>query len=238
VDGVAEAKKELNANPRFLRHRSSSFREDALFANFYFDVIKAWNRGEAVPEAWRIAFQTAATGEVNAVQDMLLGINAHVQNDMPFVLAALSLRNKRGVSRKPDHDKFYMVLNHAYEPVVQAINRRYDPIVSLLNASWHPIDGVAGLEVVWAWREVVWRNAERLANARSAAERTQIARQIELNAALQAQLIALVPQPAIGLPGTRTASSSSPTDRRFVRPGWEHVFVWSSTRTTAAMSPS
>jgi Family of unknown function (DUF5995) len=195
--------KAVKANPHFFRQPKFFFREDALFANFYFDVIKAWNRGEPVPEAWRIAFETAGTGDVNAAQDMLLGINAHVQNDMPFVLAALGLRNKRGASRKPDHDKANQVLNAAYEPVVQEINRRYDPIVSLTNSSWHPIDDVAGLEVVRAWRELVWRNAERLVNADSAAERTQIARQIELNAALQAHLIALVPQP--GYPATRDA---------------------------------
>jgi hypothetical protein len=66
----------------------------------------------------------------------------------------------------------------------------------LLNASWHPIDDLAGLEVVRAWRELVWRNAERLVNARSPTERTQIAMEIEDLAALQAQLIALVPQPS------------------------------------------
>jgi hypothetical protein len=54
----------------------------------------------------------AATGKVNAAQDMLLG-STHVQNDMSFVLAALSLRNQRGVSRKPDHDMFNVVLKHA-----------------------------------------------------------------------------------------------------------------------------
>ena len=198
-----ELRKFVKADPKFFKQPKFFFREDALFANFYFDTIKAWNRGEPVPDAWRIAFQTAATGQVNAAQDMLLGINAHVQNDMPFVLASLSLRNKHGVSRKPDHEQANKVLNAAYEPVVREISRRYDPLVSLTNASWHPIDDVAGLEVVRAWRELVWRNAERLVNAGSAAERTQIARQIELNAALQGQLIAVVPQP--GYRATRDA---------------------------------
>jgi Family of unknown function (DUF5995) len=95
------------------------------------------------------------------------------------------------------------VLNAGYEPVVEAVRARDDPILSLTNSSWHRIDDVAGLEVVRAWRELVWRNAERLVNAGSAAERTQIAEQIELNAALQAQLIALVPQP--GYRATRDA---------------------------------
>jgi Family of unknown function (DUF5995) len=31
-----------------------------------------------VPAAWRIAFETAASRDVTAAQDMLLGINAHV----------------------------------------------------------------------------------------------------------------------------------------------------------------
>ena len=43
---------------------------------------------------------------------MLLGINAHVQNDMPFVIAALGLRNKKGGSRKPEHD----LVNEVLEP--------------------------------------------------------------------------------------------------------------------------
>ena len=42
---------------------------------------------------------------------MLLGINAHVQNDMPFVLAQLGLRDRKGQSRKPDHDNFNEVLD-------------------------------------------------------------------------------------------------------------------------------
>jgi hypothetical protein len=193
-----EAKRTLKRDPGFFDQPKFFFREDALFANFYFDVIKAQDRGEPVPEAWKVAFQTAATGDVNAAQDMLLGINAHVQNDMPFVLAALALRNKQGESRKPDHDRFNQVLNRAYEPVIQEINRRYDPIVSLLTASWHPIDDVAGLEVVRGWRELVWRNAERLVNAQSDAARGRIAREIEQLAGLQARLIALVPQPGYG----------------------------------------
>jgi hypothetical protein len=93
--------------------------------------------------------------------------------------------------------------NAGYEPVVEAVRAHYDPILRLTNSSWHPIDDVAGLEVVRAWRELVWRNAERLVHANSPAERTQIAQQIELNAALQAQLIALVPTP--GYRATRDA---------------------------------
>src|SRR3712207_1778255 len=105
------------------------YREVALFANVYFESVKRSKRGQDVPEAWRIAFETARSGEVNAAQDMLLGINAHVQNDMPFVIAALGLRARDGASRKPDHDLVNEVLERAYDRVIDAVASRYDPFV-------------------------------------------------------------------------------------------------------------
>ena len=38
---------------------------------------------------------------------------------------------------------------------------------SLTNPDWLFIEDIAGLEVVREWREQVWRNAERLVNAKS-----------------------------------------------------------------------
>jgi hypothetical protein len=166
------------------------YTEDALFADVYFNSLKRWAHGQSVPPAWQIAFQTARDGQVNAGQDMLLGINAHVQNDMPFVVAALGVRNGNGQSRKPDHDKVNLILDAAYEQVVEAVARRYDSLVSLTNASWDPLDDAGGLEMVKGWREGVWRNAERLLNAKSDAERGQVAAQIQQNAAAWARLIA------------------------------------------------
>jgi hypothetical protein len=159
------------------------YREVAVFANVYFETFKRFKRGEDVPPAWRIAFETARDGNVNAAQDMLLGINAHVQNDMPFVIAALGLRTKDGRSRKPDHDLVNDVLDRAYQRVVDEVARRYDPFVNTTNSSAHGGDDVFGLEMVRGWRENVWRNAERLVNASSDEERRAVAEDIKARAA-------------------------------------------------------
>lgn len=186
-----EAEGTLSRDPGFLRYPRYFFREDALFANFYFKVLQAWNRGDPVPAAWRIALEAARNPNVNAGQDMLLGINAHVQNDMPFVIAALGVRELDGGSIKPDHDKFNQILNQAYQGVVDEVERRYDPIVGTVLAQWNPVDDLAGLEMVRVWRELVWRHAELLVKARTDAERTAVARQIEANAALWARILAM-----------------------------------------------
>jgi Family of unknown function (DUF5995) len=184
-------------DPGFFRFPRFFFREDALFANVYFRTVRAWERGEVekVPRAWEIAFETAETGEVTGAQDMLLGINAHVQNDMPFVLAQLQLRDRRGASRKPDHDKANRNLSAGYGPVVRAVGERYDPNMSLTNPPGVPVDDVAGLEIVREWRERVWRNAERLVNAQSEEERAAVAADIQAYSAQWAEGIAATPFP-------------------------------------------
>jgi hypothetical protein len=193
----------LLADPKMLRWPRFFFREDALFANVYFRSLRRWQQGQEVPEAWRIAFETARDGEVMGAQDMLLGINAHVQNDMPFVLAQLGLRDRKGRARKPDHDLTNAVLASSYEDVVTAVRERYDESMGVTNPPGVPADDVAGLEMVRKWREDVWRNAEKLVNAKSGEERDRIAEEIHANAADWAQGIAATQFP--GFRATRDA---------------------------------
>jgi hypothetical protein len=178
-----ELRRVLRRRPHFLRYPRYLYVEDALFANVYFRTIRAARRGKPVPEAWQIAFDAARSKDLNGAQDMLLGINAHVQNDMPFVLAALGLRTRGGASRKEDHDAINEVLDSSYEKVVRAVRDRFDPQMDLTNSELTPGDDVLGLELVKGWRELVWRNAERLLNAEDDAERKEISDQIQANAA-------------------------------------------------------
>ena len=148
-----------------------------------------------MPPAWEIALDTAREKDVNGAQDMLLGINAHVQSDMPFVIAELGLWTPDGKSRKPDQDVVNAVLEIAYQRVVDEVERRYDPVLAYTNPDGVPADDAAGLELVRAWREGVWRNAERLTNAKTEEERRQVADSIEQQAAGWAQGISAVETP-------------------------------------------
>jgi hypothetical protein len=185
-----ELRDTLRRHPHFFSDTQWLIYEDALFAEYYFRSIADAGAGRAVPAAWAIAFDAARSNGANAGQDMLLGINAHVQRDMPFVVAGVGLRTRDGRTRKPDHDRVNTILEHAYERVVGTIARRYDPLISLTNASWDPVDNFGGLELVKGWREGVWRNAERLTRARTRAARARVAKSIEVNAASWARTIA------------------------------------------------
>lgn len=192
-----EIRQFVDTNAAEFKDLNYLYTEDALFANFYFDTFQAWENGGPVPPAWRIAFEQAQRGQITGAQEMLLGINAHVQNDMPFVIAALGVRMPEGSSRKPDHDLVNEVLNRGYEPVVEAIRSRYDPSIAVTNSTLIPADNIVGLEMVREWRELVWRNAERLVTGPSESARQQVAQQIEANAAGWARGIAATQVPGI-----------------------------------------
>ena len=166
-------------------------REDAIFAELYFAAEDHWARGEhdKVPEAWRIAFDAADRKEIQGAGNLLLGINAHVQRDQPYMIAGLGLVDEEGRSRKPDHDKFNELLNTAYDDVLAQAIEWDDPDLAMYEVPGTQADNVALFQMIAGWRENVWRNAERLVRAQSDEERALVAETIERNAAEWARWI-------------------------------------------------
>src|SRR4051812_21508374 len=120
------------ADPAFFSDNAFVNHEDAYFAEQYFLAFDNWYSGNRarVPAAWRIAFMAADTREVSATGNLLLGVNAHVNRDLPFVLAHIGLVKADGTSRKPDHDKVDDILYQAYGPALADVEHRFDPSVS------------------------------------------------------------------------------------------------------------
>jgi hypothetical protein len=174
-------------DPTFFEDTNFVNHEDAVFARYYFEAYDNWDAGrrDAVPPAWAIAFRTADARAVSAAGNSALGINAHVQRDLPFVLAAIGLVKPDGSSRKPDHDRVDEFLNRVEDELYPEIARRFDPTVddSELPGT---ADNFAEFQIIPTWREIAWRNAERLVSAPTAAARAQVAADIEAYAASQA----------------------------------------------------
>src|SRR4051794_22547300 len=108
-------------DPYFVNH------EDAVFAGYYFDAYDNWhnNRRSQVPQAWRIALDAADRKQVSGVGDMLLGINAHINRNRPYVLAGIGRVKPEGSSRKPDHDKVNQFLDDVTPALYPELARRF-----------------------------------------------------------------------------------------------------------------
>lgn len=169
---------------RFVNH------EDVVFAAVYSAAYASHHSGAswATPGAWSVAFRAAERRELPAIGNLVLGINAHVQRDLPFVLAAIGLVKPDGGSRKTDHDRVNRFLNRVTDGLMEEIARRFDPTIDDGDAPTM-IDDVASFQVIPAWREVAWRNAERLVSAPTPAARALVAADIEAYATSQAELL-------------------------------------------------
>jgi hypothetical protein len=187
---------------RFVNH------EDVAFAEMYFTAYDAFTAGQLsrVPPAWRTAFRAGTTSQVSGSGDLLLGMNAHVQRDLPFVLATIGLVAPDGSSRKPDHDRINSMLNRVVQPLVAEAAARFDPGIETLRTPYGV--GYTGLmQMLVAWREAAWRSAERLVTAPDAAARARVAASIEADAEAQAQAIVTATSyvPPVTTTGSRDA---------------------------------
>ena len=171
---------------RFVNH------EDVIFARYYFDAFDAWHGGRRseVAPAWATAFDAARDRSMPASGNLSLGINAHVQNDLPFVLAALGLVKPDGSSRKTDHDRVNEFLNRVTDDLYAEIARRFDPTIDDSDLPGTG-DDMALFQIIPVWRETAWRNAERLASAPEGPARDAVAASIKAYAGSQAETIRL-----------------------------------------------
>jgi hypothetical protein len=143
------------------------------FATYYLDAYAAWKRGDVreVDPAWRIAFR-ADPEKFTCTQLIYLGINAHVNNDLAFMIEDMGPRYTY-----PDHKHVDDVLAFRTRPVVYPEIQR-DLCPGLFSETVPP-----GADAdIFAWRQLAWDNAQRLMAAPTDKARDAIARDIRRHA--------------------------------------------------------
>jgi hypothetical protein len=188
-----EYRRTIMDDPGFFQNPAHINHQDTVFAAYYFDQFDAWHSGDRsrVSPAWAIAFDAADRGEVTATGNLFLASNAHINRDMPFVLEAIGITYADGTSGKPDHDKSNQWLIDVTEPVLAEGARRFDPTLDDGDVPYISADTTLTYQLVAAWRERAWRNAERLHRARQVSQEAYegVARSIEAQARTEAEAI-------------------------------------------------
>ena len=164
--------------------------QDAVFAKKFTDAYYAYQSGDraSVPQAWLVAFDASRDKRVSTTGSLLLGMNAHINRDLPFVLATVGLVAPDGSSRKPDFDAVEQWLYTATEPLLAEIAARFDPTADDANDPYG-LNNLTLFQMVSGWRENAWRNAEALVSAPTAGARALVAAKIESDAAAEAKTI-------------------------------------------------
>jgi hypothetical protein len=160
------------------------------FASLYRRAFDAYEAGRIadVPKAWRFCFDAAAAGNGLVLQDMLLGVNAHVNNDLPLALERVSIGPNRN-NRRRDHNAVNAVLAAVTERATQRIAALYAPGLTAMDNCAGELDEMVSLFSLENARDSAWESAVTLTNARDAVERQLAGRLVSARASVMARLL-------------------------------------------------
>jgi hypothetical protein len=156
-------------------------RWDVVFAGFYLDALEAHRRGGRAPGPWAVAFGAGAA--VPPLRHVLLGMNAHINYDLPQALLAVISDAEFGdaallARREADHRHIDQVLAAVVDraaAVPETAGRRSPP-----DRLLGPANRLAAKRFLVEARAKVWGNARVLARARRQGEAAYQARRAEL----------------------------------------------------------
>jgi hypothetical protein len=135
-------------------------RLDVAFAGRYFAAYEAWRAKRPLSSAWRVAFEASTRRETCLLQDVLLGINAHINLDLGIAASLVADGDSAALKRD-----FFMINELLEELVddVEAVFGRFSPIIGVLDYVGGRADERAGSFVIGLARDESWRHVRALA---------------------------------------------------------------------------
>jgi Family of unknown function (DUF5995) len=161
-------------------------RWDLAFADIYLDAMERWDRGQVPSGPWQVAFAATRDPAVPPLRHVLLGLNAHVNFDLPQALIAVisdrEWADPQVVRRRyADHkhvDDVLVVRVGSEDRQIAAAERPGDR--SLADRLLVPVNRAGSKRFLKEARAKVYDNARLLSAARQQGPETLAARLAQL----------------------------------------------------------
>ncbi|HEY3535528.1 MAG TPA: DUF5995 family protein [Pedococcus sp.] len=167
---------------------------DVAFADLYLAALDLDLGGSpAVPRPWRLAFE--APSSLPALRHVLLGINAHINYDLPQALLAVipdaDFADARVVARRGrDHERIDGVLSGRVAAEDAELGAVTPP--TLVDRVLQPLNRLSSKRFLREARRKVWHNTLELQRARAAGASPYAARLAELEVLSAARIADLL----------------------------------------------
>jgi hypothetical protein len=156
------------------------------FAGLYFQALEAEDsKPGTTPIIWQIAFKAANNPRINVLQNLVLGVNAHINYDLVFALSDLlasewqQLSEEQRQIRYRDHCHVNDIIKHTIDTVQDQVIDRFEPEFRVVDKLLGPLDEwMTGL-LVTEWREEVWKHAIQMIGSTEQTDRQAIIKHVE-----------------------------------------------------------
>jgi hypothetical protein len=172
-------------------------RWDVAFADLYLEALRSWQAGQSTPTPWLVAFD-ASRSRLAPLRHVLLGMNAHINYDLPQALLAVisdgDFDDPELLARRAsDHRHIDTILAArvaAEEGILAADELPRDR--TWVDSVIAPLNRFGTKRFLRESRTKVWRNTRTLARARRAGSEEYIARLAELEELAAAKVATLL----------------------------------------------
>jgi len=145
---------------------------DVLFASRYLDALQQWRKGLPLTQSWQVAFDATRRSSLLVLQQLLLGINAHINLDLG-IAAVETVQGQPLDTIQKDFDAINTIISSLTYQVIHEINR-ISPLLSLMGLNAGNTDSLLIQFSIDNARDGAWCFAEDLYTKQGAAYDTCI----------------------------------------------------------------
>ena len=119
------------------------------------------------------------------MQDLVLGVNAHINYDLVFALVDIlalewpQLSEDQRKMRYRDHCRVNEIIYHTIRAVQDQVIERYQPEFAFIDKALGPIDEWMTSLLISEWRQEVWEHATQILDSADGSKRQEILNHVE-----------------------------------------------------------
>jgi len=166
------------------------------FAAYYFEAVEAYDRRDpGTPAVWRYTLEAASRPETNVLQNLFLGINAHINYDLVLAITDVLEPEWEGMDaagrgvRYQDHCLVNTIIAETIDAVQDEVVESYAPALDVLDKAMGPLDEWLIARMIRGWRDDVWQDVLRMLAAPPGPAREALRRHIEARSLERARVL-------------------------------------------------
>ena len=168
------------------------------FAGYYFSALTNFeNQSSKTPAVWQLTFEASKDPETMVLQNLFLGVNAHINHDLVLTLKEILepewhlLSKSERDERYLDHCQVNKVIERTIDSVQETVIEAQAPVMDAIDKLFGPLDEKLASWLIGQWRDEVWEKAVSLVEAPNGSERKLLRAEVEDQAFKKARLMLL-----------------------------------------------